>query len=117
MNKMHDSSVSGFISNDCEYINNTASKYGGVIYSLGENNRIHTEFNNCIFNNNHAKLGDIVYSYSINSIPVLKSNDKEISFDTNDIITLPTYFELDPNTIDKVSILSGENIPEGITCK
>jgi len=111
--KTNYSTASGFTVNGCEFTNNTASKFGGVIYSLGKYNILHTEFQNCTFNNNHAKLGDVVYGYSINSMPLI-SNIKELS--STDVATLPTYFEIDNNSIDKISILSGENIPEGITC-
>jgi len=45
----------------------------------------------------------------------LISNIKELS--PTDVATLPTYFEIDKNSINKISILSGENIPEGVTCK
>jgi len=116
MNKIHTTSISGFTSTYCEYTNNTASKYGGVVYSLGEYNGLHSALTNCTFDNNHAKLGNIVYGYSKDSIPDI-SNIQEInSIDKNNIVTLPTYFEIDLNTNDKISILSGETIPEGIAC-
>ena len=55
------------------FINNTASKFGGVIYSLGKYNNYHVELNTCKFNNNQAKLGGVVYGYSISSFPKISN--------------------------------------------
>jgi len=92
------------------FINNSASKFGGVIYSLGEYNFNHTLFSNCTFNNNHAESGNIIYAhskYSLPSIGIIKSTD---------ISTIPEYFKKDGDGDEevKISILSGERIPEGL---
>jgi len=94
-----------------KFINNTASKFGGVIYSVGENNDESISFTNCYFYNNHAKLGNIMYTHSKNALPYIGS------YKLTDISTIPTYFKMYGNTVKEISILSGENIPEGIKCK
>jgi len=91
------------------FTNNTASKFGGVIFSGENGNRM--VFSNCIFNNNHAKYGNIVYAHSKNEIPTIGDIQK------TEISTIPTYFEMNGNVIEEISILSGESIPEGIMCK
>jgi len=112
---INDKSAYGIMVNNCQFTNNTASKYGGVIYSLGEFNNKHVNFYNCNFYDNHAKLGNVLYSYSSMSSPIMNN----CNLNSNDIVTLPTYFEVDEYSYegDEISILSGENIPEGITCK
>jgi len=97
-----------------EFTNNTASKFGGIIYSLGEYNNYHMKLVNNQYNNNNAKLGNIIYSYSLNSLPDIVSDN----INKDDIVTLPSYFEVDKNSYedDEITILSGESIPDGITC-
>jgi len=100
---------------DCKFINNTSYNFGGVIYSVGEYNNKFVRFYDCIFSNNHARLGDIIYSYSKAAMPTFYSDTSYLNNDT--LATIPTYFNIDGNPIDKISILSGESIPEGISCK
>jgi len=68
-------------------------------------------FSDCTFNNNHAEFGNIIYTYSKNSLPQM-----DIDLNSTDISTNPAYFKMDGNEtlIENISILSGESIPEGI---
>ena len=93
------------------FTNNTASKFGGVIYSIGENTHERIIFNNCEFDNNHAQFGNIIYAQSKDSLPSVGS------LNSNDVSTIPAYFEKYGNKTERISILSGESIPEGIMCK
>jgi len=97
----------------CTFTNNTASKFGGVIYS-GENAE-RLSFPGCTFNNNHAGSGNIVYGFSTKAFP---------GFDfplTSDIAsTIPSKFVIDKDSKAKakdIYIYSGNKIPEGIKCK
>lgn len=90
------------------FINNTASKFGGVIYIMGNNN---VTFTDCHFYNNNAKYGNIIYS---NSKETLLKID---NLNSTDIATIPAHFEMCGKKVEKISILSGERIPEGIMCK
>lgn len=94
--------------------NLTASKYGGVIYSnsLNSNNRILLE--NCKFINNHALIGDILYSLTKDSGPVI-SNIDEIKDIKGLLATNPTYIKLDDDSFKNLTIISGEKIPNGIS--
>jgi len=80
---------------------------------VGAYNNKFVRFYDCKFSNNHARLGDIIYSYSRAGMPTFYSNTAYLN--NNTVATIPTYFEIDGNPIDKISILSGENIPEGIS--
>ena len=96
---------------DSIYTNNTDSKFGGIIYTLGEYNYMHTLFPNCTFNNNHAESGNIIYAhskYTLPSLGIIKSTD---------ISTIPKYFRKDGNEGENISILSGERILKGIKYK
>jgi len=97
--------------NDTKFINNTASKFGGVIYSVGENNVGSISFTNCYYYNNNAKFGNIIYTLSKDTLP-------DIGYlNSTDVATIPAYFKMYGNVVNEISILSGENIPEGIKCK
>ena len=110
-----ESTANFIIIDSSKFINNTASKFGGVIYSLGPYNSKHLYISNCEFYNNNAKLGKNIYSYSTYSSATMQNSYINIE----DIVSLPTKFEIDTDSLeeDKVSILSGEKIPEGISCK
>jgi len=95
-----------FTISDLIFINNTASKFGGVVYSIGENNLV--KFSNCSYYNNHASSGNTLYVHSKGAMP----NIGEL--DSNDISTIPAYFEI--QGYKEISILSGESIPEDIMC-
>ncbi len=94
-----------------KFINNTASKFGGVIYSTGEYNNKAINFTNCYYYNNHAKFGNIIYAHSKDTLPYIGDLNE------TDISTIPAYFKMYGNVIENISILSGESIPEGIKCK
>jgi len=74
------------------FTNNTASKFGGVIFCGKNGNRM--VFTNCIFNNNHAKLGKDVYCYTKTSSPSIRYGN----FYEKDLVTLPSNFKLDEKT-------------------
>jgi len=92
--------------------NNKASKYGGVMYTGINADRM--VFTNCTFNNNQAESGNIIYAYSKEILPHI---DTELNL--TDISTNPAYFKMDGNEtdIENISILSSESIPEGIKFK
>jgi len=94
-----------------KFINNTASKFGGVIYSVGENNAKSLSFTNCYYYNNHANFGNILYTISKNSLPYIGN------LNSVDVSTIPKYFKMYGNEVKEISILSGESIPEGIKFK
>ncbi|OUM60345.1 hypothetical protein PIROE2DRAFT_13890 [Piromyces sp. E2] len=98
------------------YVGNRASKYGGVIYSMGPYNFKHVHFINDTFIDNHAELGDIIHTYSINTSPTF-TNIEEIEAIEGAISTNPTSFILDEDSIKSISIYSGDSIPSNITCK
>ena len=98
---------------DCIFINNTASKFGGVIYSVGENNYKRINITECAYINNHAEFGNIIYAYSNDTLPNIGSYIENM----DDVSTIPAYFEKYGNIVEDITILSGESIPEGIMCK
>ena len=93
----------------CEFYNNTASKFGGVIYT-GLNAR-RMKFKKCVFENNYAAFGNDLYAYSNDDLPEFEN------VTLTDVATVPTYFKRYGNLDENISILSGEKIPEGIMCK
>jgi len=93
------------------FINNTASKFGGVIYSLGKYNRMRIGFTDCYFENNHAKYGNVIYAYSKDAAPEIEN------LNSTDISVIPSRFQICGDEVDKISILSGESIPEHIMFK
>jgi len=97
---------------NCEFTNNTSSNFGGVVYSVGVYTNNHMNFTECQFNNNHARLGNTIYSYSIEGTPIIL-NDTYLN--ENDLATLPTYFIMNNNLTESISIFSGESIPENIS--
>jgi len=96
---------------NCEFINNTASRFGGVIYSIGEHNHEGLFFQNCTYYNNHAKFGNIMYAHARNRLPRIGV------LDPSELSTIPEYFEMYGKIVEKISILSGESVPEGIQFK
>jgi len=99
-----------------KFYNNTASKYGGVIYSLSPNTNRYIVIQDCDFKDNKALIGDSIYSLNITSEPNITDIDslKNIKgfFATN-----PTRISLNEKSINEISIYSGEKIPSGIICK
>lgn len=93
------------------FTNNTASKFGGVIYSLGQYNNDRISIVDCTFNNNHAESGNIIYAHSKKNLSFI------VNKNSNDVSTIPEYFKKVGNKGEGISILSGESIPEGIKCK
>ncbi len=99
--------------NEVVFTNNTASKFGGVIYSIGEYNAKRMSFLDCSYNNNHAQFGNIIYGHTKKTLPKIGHYSEK----NGDVSTIPSYFEMCGNVVDEISILSGESIPEGIMCK
>jgi len=98
------------------FIGNKAFKYGGVIYSMDHYHNYHTSFLFNNFTDNHAKLGDIMYTYS----KVWPSNISYINnYEENNgiIVTNPSKFIIDEDSISSISIYSGDIIPNNIKCK
>jgi len=95
------------------FTNNIASKFGGVFYVMNKHEfnlpRFKIEGNT--FKNNHAQIGDILYSYLNNTFPEF-DNIAETSR-----ASLPSYFKMYENKTEKITLLSGEHIPSGISCK
>jgi len=97
----------------CTFINNTASKFGGVIYSGRNADRL--IFIDCVFNGNHAESGNIVYAYSQEELPAIED------LNSTDVSTIPTFFIMDESDIsekevNEIYIDSGDSIPKGIKC-
>ncbi|KAL6626029.1 hypothetical protein U3516DRAFT_809530 [Neocallimastix sp. 'constans'] len=98
------------------FINNKASKFGGVIYSIGKYNNLHANIINCIFFDNNAELGDVIYGFSKKSLPII-SNIKKLESMDGAVVTNPTKIRLNSNYINKISINSGDTIPKNISYK
>jgi len=113
VNEFKKGTGSKIVITECTFRNNTASKFGGVVYSTGPDNHMHVIFDNCRFYNNQAKLGKDVYCYKKTASPAIMYGN----FYERDLVTLPADFQLDRKTYKgEVSILSGETIPDNITC-
>jgi len=98
--------------NNSTFINNTASKFGGVVYSMGEHNPNRMIFTNNSFYNNHAKFGNVLYTHSKAALL-----DVGEYLNSSDISTPPAYFQMYGNLVEEISILSSGSIPEDIMCK
>ncbi|OUM64963.1 hypothetical protein PIROE2DRAFT_60320 [Piromyces sp. E2] len=85
-------------SENSTYIGNRASKHGGVVNSM----------------DNHAKLGDIIYIYSKDTSPLI-SDIEELEAIDGAIVTNPTEFILTDNSFKRITINSGDKIPNNIT--
>ncbi|OUM60028.1 hypothetical protein PIROE2DRAFT_63402 [Piromyces sp. E2] len=99
--------------NNSLFENNSATNFGGVVYSNSPNTNQLVFFEDCIFNNNTAGNGNISYSLSQSSEPNF-SNIKHLQ-EMNALSTNPTKVLLDGQY--NVSIFSGEKIPDNISCK
>jgi len=98
---------------NCTFINNTASKFGGVIYSIGEYNARRMAFSGCHYNNNHAQSGNIIYGHSKNTIQGIG----QILMNFDDVSTIPAKFEMVGDVYDEITIHSGDSIPDNIMFK
>ncbi|OUM60072.1 hypothetical protein PIROE2DRAFT_14263 [Piromyces sp. E2] len=103
-----------FINSTFENI--SASYYGGIIYSESRNLNESIIFENCEFINCHAKIGDISYSVDKNSEPFI-SNIDELKKIPSALATNPTNLVLNDNSMNYISLYSGQKIPDGISCK
>ncbi|ORX84041.1 hypothetical protein BCR32DRAFT_291626 [Anaeromyces robustus] len=99
-----------------KFINNTATKYGGVIYSKESDISESVVFTDCVFENNKASVGSISYCLDINSEPEF-TNLKQLRKIDRAFATNPTSLRMNnENLIKNISFYSGEKIPEGISC-
>jgi len=99
-----------------KFINNTALKYGGVLYSISENvNDENIRFMDCEFIDNKAMIGNIAYSYDKKSEPYITNID-ELKEIPNNFATNPTSIKFYEDFINGISLYSGQTIPEGISC-
>jgi len=102
--------------NDSIFKNNVASKFGGVIYSSSLYTNYSVSFNNCIFINNYAKIGQIAFSLNKDSEPKF-SNIDELREKKGLISTNPTKLILSNNITNNISLLSSDLFPSGVLCK
>ncbi|ORX52137.1 hypothetical protein BCR36DRAFT_396937 [Piromyces finnis] len=100
-------------STSSQYIGNNSTKYGGVIYSMGQYNNLHTKFIDNVFIDNHSRFGDVIYSYSKESNPNI-SNINELEAIDGAIVTKPAKIILSEDSIKSFSIHSGDFIPKNI---
>ncbi|ORX76364.1 hypothetical protein BCR32DRAFT_271328 [Anaeromyces robustus] len=108
---------STIICNNSLFRNNTAKRFGGAVYSVGEFNNYHFTMTNNKFINNHALQGSSLYGYSRESLPVV-SNLRELESVKGNVATNPTSMRLVNNTYNnhKISLLSGDTLPD-IICE
>ncbi|ORX56629.1 hypothetical protein BCR36DRAFT_345958 [Piromyces finnis] len=105
-----------------QFIDNTATNYGGLIYSNGRNDEsLGIYITDCIFENNKALLGNICYSYDILHEPFFSnsdpSNNINLRSDKNNFVTNPTRLLFDNyNTDDTLEIYSGDRIDQEYSC-
>ncbi|ORY77905.1 hypothetical protein LY90DRAFT_84737 [Neocallimastix californiae] len=95
--------------------NNTASKYGGVIYSNSEFTNKYIRMYDCTFINNHAQIGHTLYSLNKESEPYI-SNINELRAIQGSVMTNPTKLILNDNNIKTISLISSDVLPSGISC-
>jgi len=95
----------------CTFANNTASLFGGVLYTIEAYNINRFFIMECTFTNNNAKFGNIIYAYSKGSMPSIGTLRQ------TDVSTVPSHFKMYRNKEKEISILSGESISEDIVCK
>ncbi|ORX47569.1 hypothetical protein BCR36DRAFT_92865 [Piromyces finnis] len=98
-----------------KFENNTASKYGGVIYSKDKLTPKSVKVENCEFINNKALIGNDIYTLKIDYEPLI-SNREYLKNIKGSLATNPTKIKLNNDTFNDLLIKSGDKIPEGITC-
>ncbi|OUM62046.1 hypothetical protein PIROE2DRAFT_11750 [Piromyces sp. E2] len=102
--------------NNCYFENNHAIYYGGIVYSHkyfddGYIPRFSNYyFNDCIFKNNTAKKGNISFSFEKSHEPYF-SNIEELRKIEGAFVTNPSYIELTSDSVDSISLYSGEKLP------
>jgi len=70
----------------------------------------------CEFKNITASIGHITYCFDKNSEPNI-SNINEFKKSKGFIATNPTSIKINNDSLNEISLFSGETIPEGIECK
>ncbi|KAG4102830.1 hypothetical protein H8356DRAFT_929991 [Neocallimastix lanati (nom. inval.)] len=97
--------------------NNSALKFGGVVFSLSSYTKKHVSFQNCEFRNNHAMNGHISFSLNNKDSEPNFSNIKDLKEIPGLLSTNPTKLKLSEDLLERISLFSGDRIPEGISCK
>ncbi|KAG4086189.1 hypothetical protein H8356DRAFT_1298006 [Neocallimastix lanati (nom. inval.)] len=92
----------------------SSMNYGGVIYSESKLTNSHVFFNNCEFIPEYNDRGSISYAHCIESEPYFSNADElkmeyDYAFSTN-----PTKIALSSESLDSISVFSGESIPSNI---
>jgi len=78
------------------------------------NNNTKISFNDCKFINNIAEKGGISYTYSIDYVPYF-SNFEELKNIDNAIVTNPSHLKLTENSLNFITMLSGETVKNKIS--
>ncbi|ORX81231.1 hypothetical protein BCR32DRAFT_13221 [Anaeromyces robustus] len=104
---------------NCNFKNNYAVKQGGISYSISSYSNQNIIFDNCKFNNNTSKLGNISYSYNRLSEPqfININNINELKTIDNNFITNPQNLIMDTNSLKVAKIYSGNVINETFSFK
>ncbi|ORX82322.1 hypothetical protein BCR32DRAFT_292715 [Anaeromyces robustus] len=98
------------------FINNVASKNGGVIYSINQYTNDLLIFNDCIFYNNTALQGTIAYSLNKRAEPYFSNREDIIESINGTFATNPSIIKFTEDTPKFISVLSGNIISEKISC-
>jgi len=99
-----------------KFINNTATNFGGVIFSeAGRNVTINSiDFKECSFEKNNAERGKISYIYDNNHDVNYKTENKSklnnLKKDSNNFVTNPTHLLFDNYDNSTLVINSGDRI-------
>jgi len=113
---MHEVSHTSIMVKNTKFENISASKYGGIIYSLSSYTKKHVHFINCEYKNISASIGNIAYVLDKNSEPDMPEIEEFKKYNGY-IATNPTEIRLSDESIDYITIYSGQTIPSGIKCK
>eukprot|EP00833_Pecoramyces_ruminatium_P005268 jgi/Orpsp1_1/1179300/evm.model.c7180000068816.1 len=95
--------------NNSTFIGNTASNYGGIVYSNSKLTGYYAFFNHCVFIENKAFLGSISYSLEKLYEPVF-TNENELKKIDGTFVTNPTKIKIVSDLSLPLSILSGERL-------
>ncbi|KAG4088671.1 hypothetical protein H8356DRAFT_1722918 [Neocallimastix lanati (nom. inval.)] len=111
-----------FMINGVSFNNNTASSYGGIIYSTaqGQTNVKQIGFSYCNFSNNNALLGKISYVYDLQhefSFYMDYATKQILNKDKNNFVTNPTKINFENyNNSEVIEINSGDRIEKEYIC-
>ncbi|ORX87473.1 hypothetical protein BCR32DRAFT_154173 [Anaeromyces robustus] len=97
-------------------IENFSIYSGGVVYSTSNSTNLYVKFIDCTFDNNSSHYGFISYSVTKEFEPFFSNYDDLKSIENN-FATYPTKIELDENSTNLISVLSGDTISNQIKYK